>query len=782
MANLKIIWTTGSPFSPSCIDKIAYETSPSEWNVYRDGSWSSQSSSTGRGYRPATAEEIAEHWKVLHPKWTPEPGDKVIVTQDIGTWCNKRGTIVNADGSEYWIVKRDEDGRTCNFMKQNQMILAPYEESVKPVETTESIDPIKSMHGFTIGDIVMPNSDKFKDKQCIVKVLGSCSVGVQCPSDVGLGHGLDGHCPDDTGWWYHPSSLELVSKVEPEKQEPKEDDAKVLGLFSIGDKVIPRSGPFKHKKGSILCVNTKFKSLGVVFDSFEGAANSLDGQCEQGFGYYYTSVELTPDTSEGFSVGDTVKPTCGPYKGEVGTILCFSDSGRPGVFFEVRKDAGHNLGGYCAKDHGWFYDGSDLTLVSAAGSTLPGVPKVPKTSTPSIPPPKEGYVTVRIFTEEEFKAKDLWDTYDGKEHPTGWNSDGEMNKYLGTYIQLSKSKFDGSSSFRYEDWHFAANNYEVIHEGVEPKPEPKPETTSKSGIITVRFFTETEFKAKDKWYTSDGYPKGWVKSMNKYLGQTVDIKKSDIKSDGSFHYNGWLFDSKDYEILTLGYESKSSPKVEPKVEPEVKPKEPEMKPQRFKVGDRVTYKSVDECGGRYRHGGTNQGGFVGTITSYNSYYSENGCYGIQVTCKDGCNYSMIESEFYEYDGSTPVKAKQPEKKFAVGDKVTYKSHSDLGRVYCFGGGDQGKKEGTVLAYLEFQPEYNCYKIKVTTPHGTEYGMLESEFYEYDTLYPGAIFLGTVGLQIHQTVPKSKDDLSQYNQSPVLIHKKPTKRLVVVDAY
>jgi hypothetical protein len=357
--------------------------------------------------------------------------------------------------------------------------------------------------------------------------------------------------------------------------------------------------------------------------------------------------------------------------------------------------------------------------------------------------------------------------------------DGEMNKYLNTYLQIREVDFRPDKSFTYSGWNFRNTDYEVIHEGVETKPEPK------SGMITVRFFTEIEFKAKGKWDTPANCPKGWVQAMNGYLGQTVDIKKSDIQIDKGFHYHGWLFGFYDYEVLTLGHESKSSPKVEPKVEPEVKPKEPEMKKQRFKVGDQVTYKSIDECGGMYRHGGADQGGFVGTIKSYRSYYSENKCYGIEVTCKGGGNYSMIESEFYEYDGSTPVKAKeskQPEKKFAVGDKVTYKLHSDLGGGYLFGGGDQGKKEGTVLAYLEFQPDYNCYKIKVTTPHGTDYGMLESEFYEYDTLYTGATFLGTVGVQIHQTTPKPKDDLSQYNQSPVLIHKKPTKRLVVVDAY
>lgn len=712
MANLKIIWTTGSPFGPSCIGKIAYETSPGKFNVYKGDSWCSQTSSTSRGYRPATAEEIAEHWKVLHPKWTPEPGDRVIVTQDIGTWCNKKGTIVTADGSHYWIVRRDDDGHTTNFMKENQMILAPYEESVKPVETTESIDPIKSKHGFTIGDIVIPNSDKFKGKQCIVKVLGSCSVGVQCPSGVGLGHTLDGRYTDDTGWWYHPSSLELVSK-EKEPEEPMDltEIMPGVGSFKVGDRVVAHSKYFDGCTGTI--------------------------------------VRIHPD-------------------------------GQPplGVQFEKYHSCGHTLDGNCPMGYGWYYDKDDLTLVVADKSlSKPSTP-----TTPSVPIPKEGYVTLRFLTEEEFKSKGLWNS---KGYPEGWNNDGEMNKYLGTYIQLSKSKFDGSSSFRYEDWHFSPNNYEVIHDSVETKPEPKPETTSKSGIITVRFFTETEFKAKDRWDTSDGYPIGWVKSMNGYLGQTVDIKKSDIQIDKGFHYHGWLFAFGDYEILTPGHESKSSPKVETKVEPEVKPKEPEMKPQRFKVGDKVTYKSKDEFGGSYCHGGSNQGGYVGTIKSYGNYYSTKNCYTITVSTKGGGEYAMLESEFYEYYGSTPVKAKeskQPEKKFAVGDKVTYKLHSDIGGGYRFGGGDQGKKEGTVLAYLEFQPDYNCYKIKVTTLHGTDYSMLECEFYEYDTLYPGAIFLGTVGLQIHQTVPKSKDDLSHYNQLPVLIHKKPTKRLVVVDAY
>jgi len=553
MANLKIIRTTGSPFTSACRDKIAYETSSNEWNVYRDGSWSSQTCYSSDSYRPATAEEIAEHWKVLYPKWTPEPGDRVIVTQDIGKWCNKKGTIVEAHGADYWVVKRDYDGHTCNFRKEDQMILAPYQESVKPVEATEPTSP-ESKHGFTIGDIVIPKSDNLKNRQCIVKALGSSSVGVYCPSGVGLGHTLDGHCPDNTGWWYHPSQLDLVSKEEPM------DLTKIIpgvGSFKVGDKVVAHSKLFDGCTGTIVCIHPDAQPpLGVQFEKYHSTGHTLDGNCPIGYG--------------------------------------------------------------------WYYDKSDLTLVVEDKS-------LSKPSTPSIPPPKEGFVTLRFFTEEEFKAKGLWNS---KGYPEGWNNDGEMNKYLGTYIQLGKYKLDGSSSFRYEDWYFAANNYEVIHEGVEPKPEPK---------------------------------------------------------------------------------------------------KPEVKPQRFKVGDQVTYKSIDECGGRYRHGGSDQGGFLGTITSYNSYYSENGCYGIQVTCKDGCNYTMIESEFREYDGIYP------------------------------GAVTSGTSTGAVALKNSSGADVLITSAGTSTPYRVD--------------QPWTIQLHSSHPQPQTTI---KDNLAEYQQAPLLISKKPKRSLIVVD--
>jgi hypothetical protein len=434
------------------------------------------------------------------------------------------------------------------------MILVPYEESVKPVEapeTSEATSP-ESKHGFTIGDIVIPNSDKFKGKQCIVKVLGSCSVGVQCPSGVGLGHTLDGRYTDDTGWWYHPSSLELVSKEEPM------DLTEIMpgvGSFKVGDKVVAHSKLFEGCTGTI--------------------------------------VRIHPD-------------------------------GQPplGVQFEKYHSTGHTLDGNCPMGYGWYYDKSDLTLVVEDKSlSKPSTP-----TTPSVPPPKEDYVTVRIFTEEEFKAKDLWDTYDDKEHPTGWNSNGKMNKYLGTYIQVHKSSFNGDNSFGYDNWHFRVDNYEVIY-----------------GIVETK----------------------------------------------------------------------------------VKPKKPEMKPQRFKVGDKVTYKSVDEFGGSYCHGGLNQGGYVGTIKSYASYYSTRNCYTITVSTKDGGEYAMLESEFYEYDSIHP--------------KVITSATSLVTDV--------------------------C------------------------TVAPGtaniiSVPLDTWGVHIHKTSSELKevDNLARYDQAPVILQKKPKRKLIVLKTY
>jgi hypothetical protein len=204
--------------------------------------------------------------------------------------------------------------------------------------------------------------------------------------------------------------------------------------------------------------------------------------------------------------------------------------------------------------------------------------------------------------------------------------------------------------------------------------------------------------------------------MNKYLGTYLQIPNSDFRGH-SFKYKGWEFRSTDYEVIHEG--------VKPKVEAKVEPKEPEMKKQRFKVGDQVTYKSRSECyGGGYHYGGNNQYGYVGTIKEYVKYKPDNNCYKITVTCKEG-EYSMLESEFYEYDG-------------------TY-----LGTVTL------GTSAGCDLSV-----------ISAGTANTT------------------SIPLDTWGIHIHKTSSELKevDELAKYNQAPITLHKKPKRKLIIANTY
>ena len=104
------------------------------------------------------------------------------------------------------------------------------------------------------------------------------------------------------------------------------------------------------------------------------------------------------------------------------------------------------------------------------------------------------------------------------------------------------------------------------------------------------------------------------------------------------------------------------------------------KEKRFNVGDKVTYKNQDDCPkGKYRYGGINQGGYVGTIQEYSEYQEEYSCWRIEVSSNGESalsSYSMLEDEFIEYDASP-----DPYNGFKVGDSVkTYKFEEtpDLG--------------------------------------------------------------------------------------------------------
>ncbi len=77
-----------------------------------------------------------------------------------------------------------------------------------------------------------------------------------------------------------------------------------------------------------------------------------------------------------------------------------------------------------------------------------------------------------------------------------------------------------------------------------------------------------------------------------------------------------------------------------------------------------------------------------------------------------------------------------EKRFKVGDKVTYKdikgcvnSNGTKGWYYN-GGDDQGGYVGRIVRYSAYNEDMGCWLITVTTK-GSLYHMLESEFLEYD---------------------------------------------------
>ena len=76
-----------------------------------------------------------------------------------------------------------------------------------------------------------------------------------------------------------------------------------------------------------------------------------------------------------------------------------------------------------------------------------------------------------------------------------------------------------------------------------------------------------------------------------------------------------------------------------------------------------------------------------------------------------------------------------EKRFKVGDTLTYKSREDcvnsVGRpgYYCKGENRAGKK-GQIVEYRGYVPEKKCWKMVVTCKNDLDYFMLECEFEEY----------------------------------------------------
>jgi hypothetical protein len=80
-----------------------------------------------------------------------------------------------------------------------------------------------------------------------------------------------------------------------------------------------------------------------------------------------------------------------------------------------------------------------------------------------------------------------------------------------------------------------------------------------------------------------------------------------------------------------------------------------------------------------------------------------------------------------------------EKRFKVGDMVTYKSMVECvskdgkPNTYHYDGYEQGGYRGNVINYGGYNEEMECWTIVVSTNNGTDYIMLEKEFEEYEQI-------------------------------------------------
>ena len=247
--------------------------------------------------------------------------------------------------------------------------------------------------------------------------------------------------------------------------------------------------------------------------------------------------------------------------------------------------------------------------------------------------PKEETVTIRFLTEQQFKDQSLWID----DHPKGWNSDGHMNKYLGQSVVIPKSIIGSDGTFRYQDWTFKVTDY-IVTEGVSssesvssPVIDTKPEKRS--------------LKVGDDVIAKGG-------PFNNVLGKIKEIREGRFGVEfcerrvEAHHLNnkcetgyGWYY--AEHELILT--------------DDSIRRLKTEKPLRRFKVGDEVTYKSLEQCGGDYKFGGNDQGGFVGTVEHEGEYEATNGCYNLRVSTKDGFCFNMLECEFCEYDGTTITK-------------------------------------------------------------------------------------------------------------------------------
>jgi hypothetical protein len=469
--------------------------------------------------------------------------------------------------------------------------------------------------------------------------------------------------------------------------------------FEVGDLVIPNSCLFKDDECRIVIAYSASAFIETFNSDKFGRGHTGGGTISENNGWNYNLTNLVHSFRYGFKIGDRVKTPDG-----IGIIKCFDkDYGTLGVAHDEVISGGHTIDGYCEEGYGLFYTKDELSH----------------------------------FTEEPKTTKE-----------------SELPFKVGDRVEIKPGYKNGSSV----------------------------------GVVK---------KIKDNLFTSPIYGI----EFSQY-----DSFLHDLDGNCATGY-GWYYHEHELKLVTTPTESMT-------------PVTSEIPEKRFSVGQKVTYKPDSSLPRGYRYGGKDQGGFVGEIKGYVEFVSDYNCYKISVTEKGGGVYSMLESEFEEYLDPTftakkvsiSASASKPTERFKVGDKVTYKPTKSLpGSRYNFGGENQALFVGTIKYYDSYYPEYGCYSIDVSTKDDGVYTMLESEFFEYDSIVTSYTTIGSDSVPYYGTTgvvgptgstevsasmwaeimekefkkrdEAKKQDLSDYIQAPSVPKKKSTKRkLVIVDRF
>jgi len=470
--------------------------------------------------------------------------------------------------------------------------------------------------------------------------------------------------------------------------------------FEVGDLVIPNRSVFTNDECKVVRAYSTSAFVETLNPGSFGKGHTGGGTISVENGWNYALTDLVHSFRYGFKIGDRVKTENG-----LGVIRCFNKQyGTLGVAHDRVIPCGHTIDGYCDSGYGLFYTKDELShsteepeLPFKVGDRVKINPSYMNGSSIGVVKKVKDQLTTSPIYGVEFSQ------YDSALH----DLDGDCARGHG--------------------WYYYEHHLELVTTSSEPMIESPEKRFTVGQKVT--------YKSKSsllKGYRYGGEDQGgFVGEIKNYLEFISDAKcyKIRVTEEGGSTY--CMLESEFEDYLDPAFTAKKASISESAFTSTPEPA------KRFKVGDKVTYKPTGILPGKkYRFGGSDQAFFVGTIERYGYYELDSGCYRISVTYNEGGAFTMLESEFFEYDGASITYTE-------IGGYGDYKAYSGSSLVGASGfAGTTGK---TIVSA------------------GMWAAIMEEEFKKRDEA--------------------KKQDLSDYIQPPSVPKKKSTKRkLVIVDRF